>query len=84
MSDDLFETDPLFDAPVEVEVGATEMFNSQSTVVPSKAFLEKTGAIPLYTHKPMAIPASNLTIDLSGADAMQSIDEILAGVKNEL
>lgn len=78
MSEDLFG-----DIEEETEVGAPaeipETFESQTTA--RRSFSAEQ--IPLFTHEPMKIPASDLNVDLSGNDAMQSIDDILAGIDKE-
>ena len=76
---DLFGDEPLF----EEEVTPVESFDSTTTVIPSKAYGEKTEAIPLFTHEAPVIPPNDLNVDLSGNEAMQSVEDILAGLKND-
>lgn len=79
MSDDLFGGmfDPTAEVETPVEIPST--FEGATTV---KRSFEK-GTRPLFTHDAPVLPSSSLNIDLTGNETMQSIDEILAGVKND-
>lgn len=79
MSENLFgdiEEETEVGAPVEIP----ETFESKNATA-RRSFSNEQ--IPLFTHKPMAIPHPDLNSDLSGATTLESIDEILAGIDKE-